>query len=301
MGVSQYRSATCRSNTIRTIVQILVGQSIERQEHHQHYSFLSVHPDRRPKNVILFGETGVGKSSVINLMTGNEVAGVSSGLEGCTLDAKAYPFTFDGGTEIQIFDTVGLEEPEMNINTFSDAVKNAHRLITSLHDTGGVDLLLFCIRAGTITTAMQRTYRMFFEILCGSQVPLAIVVTNLEREAIMEDWWIRNEATLKRYGIHSAAHACITAVPADVQVHAERREKSREVLQAMLLNALRNSKPYLVLEKSNWLIEAFRLLRSFLAKPVKKKDLLKKLKTDCTLPHNDAQKLVEILIKDVVA
>ena len=234
-------------------------------------------------------------------MAGDQVAEISSGLEGCTLGAKAYPFTFRGGTKVHIFDTVGLEEPEMNINTFLDAVKNAHRLITSLHGTGGVDLLLFCIRAGRITVATQRTYRMFSEILCGGQVPVAIVVTNLELEGTMEDWWTKNEATLQRYGIHSAAHACITAVPVDAQVYTEKRKKSQEVLRAMLLDALRNSKPYLVPVRCNWFVQAFRVLRSFLAKPVKKRDLLKRLETDCTLPRNDAQKLMEVLTKDVVA
>ena len=280
------------------MAQVLVGQSVGRREHHQRHSFLSVHPNSRPKNVILFGETGVGKSSVINLMAGEEVAEISYGLEGCTLGAKAYPFTFRGGTKVQIFDTVGLEEPEMNINTFVGAVENAHRLIMSLHDTGGVDLLLFCIRAGCITVATQRTYRMFFEILCGGQVPIAIVVTNLEREGTMEDWWTRNEATLQRYGISSVTHACITAVSVDAQVYTEKRKKSQEVLRSMLLDVLRNSKPYLVPARCNWFVQAFRVLRLSLAKPVKKRDLLKRLKTDCTLPRNDAQKLVEVLTKD---
>ena len=232
-------------------------------------------------------------------MAGDEVAEISSGLEGCTLGAKPYSFTFGGGRNLRIFDTVGLEEPKMNTNTFLEAIANARQLIESLKDAGGVDLLLFCIRAGSITVAVQRTYRMFFQILCGFQVPLAIVVTNLELEGVMEDWWIRNEETLTRYGIKSVAHACITAVPADVQVHAKKREKSREVLQTMLLDALRNSesKPYLGPEKGNWFIETFRRLKSFLAKPVKRKKLLKRLETDCALPPDDAQKLVEILTK----
>jgi len=46
------------------------------------------------KNIVLFGQTGAGKSSVINLMAGENRAKTSLGTERCTLGWKEYPITF---------------------------------------------------------------------------------------------------------------------------------------------------------------------------------------------------------------
>ncbi|KAF8137280.1 hypothetical protein EV363DRAFT_1446163 [Boletus edulis] len=152
--------------------------------HSNPFTYDGARPARvtKPKNVILFGETGVGKSSIINLMADAEIATTSSKLEGCTLEATEYSFTLSGETQtpLCIFDTVGLNEPKMGVNTFFGAIEEAHRLITSLHHSGGIDLLLFCIRGGRINATMQPNYRLFFEFLCEKKVPLAFIVTNLE-------------------------------------------------------------------------------------------------------------------------
>lgn len=162
-------------------------------------------------NVILFGETGVGKSSVINLMAGSLVAEVSSDLGGCTMNSTDYKVTI-GSRKITIWDTVGLEEPEMGVNGYYLAIAQAHRLIQKLGQAGGVDLLPFCIRGNRITSTTQSNYRLFYEILCDKQVPVAFVITNLEKENRMEDWWTRHESVLRKYGLKSAGHACVTCL-----------------------------------------------------------------------------------------
>ncbi|KAI6013707.1 P-loop containing nucleoside triphosphate hydrolase protein [Pisolithus microcarpus] len=162
-------------------------------------------------NVILFGETGVGKSSVINLMAGSLVAEVSSDLGGCTMNSTDYKVTI-GSRKITIWDTVGLEEPEMGVNGYYLAIAQAHSLIQKLGQAGGVDLLLFCIRGNRITSTTQSNYRLFYEILCDKQVPVAFVITNLEKENRMEDWWTRHESVLRKYGLKSAGHACVTCL-----------------------------------------------------------------------------------------
>ncbi|KAF8551310.1 hypothetical protein OG21DRAFT_1512896 [Imleria badia] len=187
----------------------------------------------------------------------------------------------------------------MGVNTFFGAITKAHQLVASLHKAGGVDLLLFCIRGGRITTAMQRTYHLFFDILCGGQVPLAIVVTNLEQEEIMENWWVKNEEAMQQYGIHSVAHACITAVPARVTVYAQKRAESQKALRMLLLNALSNRNSSYVKETRSWFVAIVERLRSFLTKKgfLKKKVLLRRLETECMLPRSDAEKLAEILTR----
>ena len=254
--------------------------------------------------MILFGETGVGKSSVINLMAGAEVASTSPNLEGCTLEATEYSFTLPGHSgdmTFCIYDTVGLNESEMGVNTFFGAIEKAHQLVKSLHNSGGVDLLLFCIRGGRITATMQRNYRLFVEFLCEKKVPLAFVVTHLEYEDVMEDWWVRNKMTFKDYKIQSIAHACVTATPPRVTAHAAKRAESRSALQKMLRDALSKPNTPFVKEVQSWFMSIVDMLWSLLMKSLplslRRKDLLKRLETRCSLSPADAQKLADMLVR----
>ena len=231
-------------------------------------------------------------------MAGAEVAATSKP-EGCTLHANEYSFSLEG-TPYHIFDTVGLEESEVGVNTFFCAIEKAHRLVASLHDAGGVDLLLFCIRAGRISVAMQRTYRLFFDIMCGGKVPLAIVVTNLEQEDVMEDWWTENEAALRQYGIHSVAHACITSIPQRVAMYAKKRAESREALRRMLLMAQGILRTSYTQDKKKWFVAVVKPLQSFVtenSEALRERDLGKRLEEECKLSRNDAQRLAKMLVR----
>ncbi|KAG1791871.1 uncharacterized protein HD556DRAFT_1272502 [Suillus plorans] len=170
-------------------------------------------------NIIIFGETGVGKSSVINLMAGKQIAHISPDSHRCTLHWTEYQVTFGNGTRYKVFDTVGLDSyghPQVllpHTREYVSAILNAYDLIDTLKKRGGINLLLFCIHGGTsrVTATMQRNYRVFFEFLCQERVPLVLVVTNLERERTMEDWYTRNIGNFEKHGIRPTGHACITA------------------------------------------------------------------------------------------
>ncbi|KAH0840209.1 P-loop containing nucleoside triphosphate hydrolase protein [Lanmaoa asiatica] len=162
-------------------------------------------------HVILFGETGVGKSSLVNLLAGWHVADVSPDSVACTLASTEYQFQL-GAATIRLWDTVGLEEPERGTNGYMGAIEKATQLIRRLNASGGISLFLFCVRGNRVTTTMQSNYRLFYEVLGKKQVPIAMAVTHLERELIMEEWWQRNVKTLEKNGIHVGGHACITTL-----------------------------------------------------------------------------------------
>ncbi|KAG1856376.1 P-loop containing nucleoside triphosphate hydrolase protein [Suillus subalutaceus] len=140
----------------------------------------------RHKTIVVFGETGAGKSSLINLMAGEEIANTSPDMQRCTMLWKEYPIDFNGES-YTVFDTIGLEEPQPGVKEYLESVENAYRLVRELNRRGGIDLLLFCIRAG--------------------RVPIVLAITNLEREVRMEDWWVRNHSTFEKYQIQVAGHA----------------------------------------------------------------------------------------------
>jgi len=50
----------------------------------------NTHLDPTIPNIIVFGETGTGKSSIINMLEGRSIAGVSSGASGCTFYSCPY-------------------------------------------------------------------------------------------------------------------------------------------------------------------------------------------------------------------
>ncbi|KAG1724268.1 hypothetical protein EDB19DRAFT_1915626 [Suillus lakei] len=184
-------------------------------------------------NIVLFGETGAGKSSVINLMAGQPIAHISPDSHRCTLHWTEYPIIFENGTRYKVFDTVGLEEPRLRTGEHL-AISNAYGLINTLKERGGINLLLFCIRGGRVTATMQSNYRLFFEFFCEEKVPLALVVTNLERETTMEDWYTRNVGHLEKHNIWSAGHACITAANLLNGRHRDKYEESRGILRRVV-------------------------------------------------------------------
>ncbi|KAJ8584516.1 hypothetical protein M405DRAFT_452589 [Rhizopogon salebrosus TDB-379] len=241
------------------------------------------------KNIVLFGETGAGKSSVINLMAGHDRAKTSTDMERCTMQWQEHPIAFHG-YNYKVFDTVGLEEPQLGMKEYLDIIGNAHNLITKLHQEGGIDLLLFCVRAGRVTATLQTNYRLFYEWLCEEKVPIVLVLTGLEREKnSMEDWWTRNKYIFARYEIHVAGHACITAAN-----HLDGRpkqlyEESRRLVRDLV-------KTHTEGERGTWdwsevSFKRFsRKLREFLRQP-RRKDVVDVLTKRCHMPLEAAKQL----------
>ena len=190
--------------------------------------------DSKPYNVIVFGESGVGKSSVVNLIAGQPVAETSPDAGACTFASRPYHVVLESYKPYCVWDTIGLNEPEISREDYLRAIKHAYMLIKGLEHSGGVHLLLLCMR-GRITKSVQQNYTLFLNILCEKKVPLGVVVTNLENEPCMEGWWTANEEVFKKYGISANGHACITAIPGIEGVFRERKEESKKRMHKLLL------------------------------------------------------------------
>ena len=242
-------------------------------------------------NIILFGETGVGKSSVINLIAGRQIAQISADVLGCTMSFKPYTFPVQGRT-LHIWDTVGLEEPEMGVNGYLPAIEQAWELIQHLTSQGGVDLLLFCIRGNRVTATTQSNYRLFYEVLCRSSVPIGLVITHLEREVDMEKWWDRNVESLEKYGIKAAGHACVTGLP----THSKYRESQHNI--ARLLEG-HNGNGRFSMPPEGWLVEFLRMFGLLipLKKESKRKDIIKVLTKRCGFGLKTAEELAVKLLE----
>jgi len=159
-------------------------------------------------NVIIFGETGVGKSSLINMIAGTPSAAISSSAIGCTFESIPYVVELNG-LQYRLWDTAGLNEGENGNVSADSAIESLQELVRNLQ-YGGVSLLVYCIRGSRLRDIVKINYDLFYTILCGAQVPVVVAVTGLENEDDMEDWWKDNVQDFNDRGMCFAGHACVT-------------------------------------------------------------------------------------------
>ncbi|KAK2459940.1 hypothetical protein APHAL10511_008025 [Amanita phalloides] len=170
-------------------------------------------------NIIIFGETGVGKSSLLNMISGTESAMVSGAALGCTFQAVPHEIELSD-RKYRLWDTAGLNEGEKGNVSADRAIQSLQELVHDLRD-GGVSLLVYCIRGSRIRDIVKINYDLFHTIICSGQVPIVVVITGLENEENMEDWWIDNAEDFHHRSMWFAGYACITATKGKVTKNGE--------------------------------------------------------------------------------
>ncbi|KAF5392630.1 hypothetical protein D9757_002166 [Collybiopsis confluens] len=166
-------------------------------------------PTALPLNIIFFGSTGTGKSSMINMLLGEDRALTSSGAKGCTFNNNAYPTTIEG-KNYRLYDTSGLDQGSAGTVISKDALRKLYHLVRDLKD--GVSLLVYCIQGRPITDTLERNYEIFYDGICCKSVPIVVVVTGLEDQTPdMDAWWKENDTHIESRNMRFDGHACVTA------------------------------------------------------------------------------------------
>jgi len=116
------------------------------------------------KRILIYGTTGVGKSSLIKLITGIQDIKTDGGASGCTKNSDSYTFNFETvftksniemSTESEkigdcvFYDTAGLNETEIGTVNASDAIKKLFNLVKSLRN--GLNLLIYVRKKGAFS------------------------------------------------------------------------------------------------------------------------------------------------------
>jgi len=185
------------------------------------------------RNVILFGSTGSGKSSIINMLLGSDQAKTSSRATGCTFQNQPYD-TDISGEQYRIFDTTGLDEGAEGTVISSDALGNLYNLLSGLTD--GISLLAFVMRGPRITQQAQRNLSVFYD---EKNVPVVIIVTGMEDEAPMDAWWTENEEYFQKRNMDFVGHACITATKGRKTPQGYRNQAEYDVSQDLVRDLIR--------------------------------------------------------------
>ncbi|KIK99091.1 hypothetical protein PAXRUDRAFT_30731 [Paxillus rubicundulus Ve08.2h10] len=190
------------------------------------------------RNVLVFGETGVGKSSLINLVIGSNAAKTSPDADPCTNRTQPYDVNIQG-ERFKIWDTAGLDEGKLSgARRAAAAEKKLKQSLRKFLKNNDLSLLIYCVRGSRATRALVRHYQTISSETCNSTVPMVVVVTALENSSgDMESWWQRNAEDLSQHGMNFKDHACITTVgddSCDTVIVRERRAHSQEIVRDLI-------------------------------------------------------------------
>lgn len=164
--------------------------------------------DRESRNIVILGSLGVGKSSLVNMLIGGTVAPVSSGIGVAHSAIMEYPISFNEisphhGPELMLrfYDTLGLEHRPSPLGLIQ----------ARLERSGGVDLVVYCIRRGRLSDEQVKHLRTIWRTFCRGDVPLVLVVSGVEyRRGSIEHWWEENgEDLINATQVTFSDHICL--------------------------------------------------------------------------------------------
>lgn len=163
-----------------------------------------------PLNVLIIGETGVGKSSVVNLIAGEVRAEVSPDCDVCTTKTTRYDITI-GSMSLHVWEIVGFNQPRDPTDNEIPVPDVDLGSILADDKATAVDVVLFCMRAERVREITKKFFN-FVKDMFGDQVPIVLVINHWAKRD-MEDWWRQNEEPLRtKRGIEGDEHVCVTGI-----------------------------------------------------------------------------------------
>ncbi|KAF9232589.1 hypothetical protein BU15DRAFT_67342 [Melanogaster broomeanus] len=198
---------------------------------------------QQPYVVVVFGQTGVGVSSLVNLIAGTPLSAFHPDTKTCTSKSKRHEFNLPGyDTQVCLYEVPG----------FGGGVRDSTLLkeICRLEKERPIDLFMYCLRKKSSTVLPNIVQQIRADVPGRTMIA---VVTELEKfEGDMEAWWNTsleegktNGKTLESKGMMFDAHVCVTTLPpkdtALVEALRKRRDHSEEVVRRLIVDKCRRA------------------------------------------------------------
>jgi hypothetical protein len=165
------------------------------------------------------------------MLSDEGTAPVSNRAVGCTFESAPYVVPINE-RRYKLWDTAGLNEGDAGSIPGDQALRHLRDLVNNLRD--GLSLLVYCIRGSRFRDIIKVNYDLFTEIICQGEVPVVIVITGLENEDRMEDWWTENEREFTERKMKFHGHACITTSKGKKNMFEEEYEESLGTVRALI-------------------------------------------------------------------
>lgn len=165
--------------------------------------------DDEIQDIVIFGTTGSGKSSLINILLASQEAPASNDAIGCTATNNGYLFSIDE-RKYRIWDTPGLNEGSEGLVPAKVALRNLKSFVKELvRDKNRVPLFILCIEGSLDVKAQLRHYNSVKSTIGAA--PFAIIVTGMDRcsSRPWSEWWGEHWEVLQSFGVASVNHACV--------------------------------------------------------------------------------------------
>lgn len=165
--------------------------------------------DDEVQSIVIFGTTGSGKSSLINILLESEEAPASNDAIGCTATNEDYLFSIDE-KKYRIWDTPGLNEGSEGLVPAQVALKNLKSFVKELmRDKNRTPLFILCIEGSLDVKAQLRHYDSLKSTIGAA--PFSIVVTGMDRcsSSPWSKWWGEHQKVLQSFGVASVDHTCV--------------------------------------------------------------------------------------------
>lgn len=213
-------------------------------------------------NVVIFGEMRVGKSSLVNMLAGEEVAPTSDGVVGCTSENHGYALSLQD-LHLNVFDTAGLNEPEKGRVGAQKAIQNLFQLIRDVGTSGGLGLLVFVINSSLSAKTIEN-YDLLRDVFGNGHVRTAVVATKTEFVVDKRSWWIATEKEFFKYGMKFDDRVMVTATKGSPVIPLERQYmESKPMLQDLIYSQCRGRQPWIFNTQERFTYAAIILFKKF--------------------------------------
>ncbi|CAF1245604.1 unnamed protein product [Rotaria magnacalcarata] len=233
----------------------------------EHYSSDSDNEEtgkQRELNIIIFGESGVGKSSLINQFFDKIVVEANNRAVGCTTESTKVSGILEEYPHVRfnIYDTPGLSESGDGSVPTAEAFVQLVRLAYSIPN--GIHLLISCAEKGRLTgERFKANYRMFIEELCEKRMPCLLVITKCDSDHPLDSWWNENKDLVRnQLKFEFIDCACVSTLKTNRRkpndILEDYTESRRNLIQAIKQHSLSEPMPM-----DSWKRTALMYARSF--------------------------------------